>query len=75
MQSFLLATWFLSALVDFLLSQAFQFLFDYEVEELPAGMWVCHFSCCSLGVFYDTISGIMSLLLSNLWTILNRIKG
>lgn len=42
--SFLLATWFLSALVDFLLSQAFQFLFDYEVEELPAGINVFSFT-------------------------------
>lgn len=37
-QSFLLGTWCLSALMDFLLAQAFQFLFDYEVEELPAGL-------------------------------------
>ncbi|XP_056148088.1 ubiquitin-associated domain-containing protein 2 isoform X2 [Lampris incognitus] len=36
--SFLLATWFLSALVDFLLAQAVISLFDYEVEELPAGL-------------------------------------
>uniref|UniRef100_A0A3Q2R0U9 UBA domain containing 2 n=1 Tax=Fundulus heteroclitus TaxID=8078 RepID=A0A3Q2R0U9_FUNHE len=36
--SFLLGTWFLSALVDFLLTQAFQYLFEYEVEELPAGL-------------------------------------
>ncbi|KAK1905426.1 Ubiquitin-associated domain containing protein 2, partial [Dissostichus eleginoides] len=33
--SFLFGTWVLSALMDFLLAQAFQFLFDYEVEELP----------------------------------------
>lgn len=37
-QSFLLGTWCLSALTDFLLAQAFLFLFDYEVEELPAGL-------------------------------------
>lgn len=42
--SFLLGTWFLSALMDFLLAQAFQFLFDYEVEELPAGMLAPVFS-------------------------------
>ncbi|XP_061915284.1 ubiquitin-associated domain-containing protein 2 [Entelurus aequoreus] len=35
--SFLLGTWCLSALLDFLLAQAVFFLFDYEVEELPAG--------------------------------------
>lgn len=40
LQSFLLGTWCLSALVDFLLAQVFQLLFEYEVEELPAGMWV-----------------------------------
>uniref|UniRef100_A0A8C6TVH1 UBA domain containing 2 n=1 Tax=Neogobius melanostomus TaxID=47308 RepID=A0A8C6TVH1_9GOBI len=33
--SFLLCTWFLSALMDFLLAQAFEFVFDYPVEELP----------------------------------------
>lgn len=37
-QSFLLGSWCLSALVDFLLAQAFQYLFEYEVEELPAGL-------------------------------------
>lgn len=37
-QSFLLATWCLSALTDFLLARAFRSLFDYEVEELPAGL-------------------------------------
>ncbi|XP_043991664.1 ubiquitin-associated domain-containing protein 2 [Gambusia affinis] len=42
--SFLLGTWFLSALVDFLLAQAFQFLFEYEVEELPAGLLAPVFS-------------------------------
>ncbi|XP_071767796.2 ubiquitin-associated domain-containing protein 2 [Centroberyx gerrardi] len=36
--SFLLGTWFLSALMDFLLAQAVHFLFDYELEELPAGL-------------------------------------
>ncbi|KAM9810176.1 ubiquitin-associated domain-containing protein 2 isoform 1-T1 [Syngnathus typhle] len=36
--SFLLGTWFVSALLDLLLAQAFSFLFDYEVEELPAGL-------------------------------------
>ncbi|XP_067373529.1 ubiquitin-associated domain-containing protein 2 isoform X1 [Channa argus] len=36
--SFLLGTWCVSALIDFLLAQAFQFLFDNEVEELPAGL-------------------------------------
>lgn len=42
--SFLLGTWCLSALMDFLLAQAFQFLFDYEVEELPAGLLAPVFS-------------------------------
>uniref|UniRef100_A0A3B5AK34 UBA domain containing 2 n=1 Tax=Stegastes partitus TaxID=144197 RepID=A0A3B5AK34_9TELE len=42
--SFLLGTWCLSALIDFLLAQAFQFLFDYEVEELPAGLLAPVFS-------------------------------
>ncbi|KAK7901910.1 hypothetical protein WMY93_018679 [Mugilogobius chulae] len=42
--SFLLGTWFLSALTDVLLTQAFHFLFDYEVEELPAGMLAPVFS-------------------------------
>ncbi|XP_031163713.1 ubiquitin-associated domain-containing protein 2 isoform X1 [Sander lucioperca] len=42
--SFLLGTWGLSALMDFLLAQAFQFLFDYEVEELPAGLLAPVFS-------------------------------
>ncbi|XP_029306354.1 ubiquitin-associated domain-containing protein 2 [Cottoperca gobio] len=42
--SFLLGTWCLSALLDFLLAQAFQFLFDYEVEELPAGLLAPVFS-------------------------------
>lgn len=37
-QSFLLGTWCLSALLDFLLAQVFQLLFEYEIEELPAGM-------------------------------------
>uniref|UniRef100_A0A3B5LRP9 UBA domain containing 2 n=1 Tax=Xiphophorus couchianus TaxID=32473 RepID=A0A3B5LRP9_9TELE len=44
LSSFLLGTWFLSALVDFLLAQAFQFLFEYEVEELPAGLLAPVFS-------------------------------
>ncbi|CAL1577655.1 unnamed protein product [Knipowitschia caucasica] len=42
--SFLLGTWFLSALMDFLLVQGFQLLFDSEVEELPAGMLAPVFS-------------------------------
>ncbi|XP_053730952.1 ubiquitin-associated domain-containing protein 2 isoform X1 [Synchiropus splendidus] len=42
--SFLFATWCLSALTDYLLAQAFQFLFDYEVEELPAGLLAPIFS-------------------------------
>lgn len=42
--SFLLGTWFLSALTDFLLAQAFQYLFDYEVEELPSGLLAPVFS-------------------------------
>ncbi|XP_028983351.1 ubiquitin-associated domain-containing protein 2 [Betta splendens] len=42
--SFLLGTWCLSALIDFLLAQSFQFLFDYEVEELPAGLLAPVFS-------------------------------
>ncbi|XP_035462491.1 ubiquitin-associated domain-containing protein 2 isoform X1 [Scophthalmus maximus] len=42
--SFLLGTWCLSVLMDFLLAQAFQFLFDYEVEELPAGLLAPVFS-------------------------------
>ncbi|XP_068597570.1 ubiquitin-associated domain-containing protein 2 [Brachionichthys hirsutus] len=42
--SFLLGAWCVSALVDFLLAQAFQFLFDYEVEELPAGLLAPIFS-------------------------------
>ncbi|XP_034408571.1 ubiquitin-associated domain-containing protein 2 isoform X2 [Cyclopterus lumpus] len=42
--SFLVGTWCLSALIDFLLAQAFQFLFDYEVEELPAGLLAPVFS-------------------------------
>ncbi|XP_054456305.1 ubiquitin-associated domain-containing protein 2 [Anoplopoma fimbria] len=42
--SFLLGTWCISALMDFLLAQAFQFLFDYEVEELPAGLLAPVFS-------------------------------
>lgn len=42
--SFLLGTWCLSALVDFLLAQVFQLLFEYEVEELPAGMLAPVFS-------------------------------
>ncbi|KAL6102024.1 ubac2 [Pungitius sinensis] len=42
--SFLLATWCLSALTDLLLAQAFHFLFDYEVEELPAGLLAPVFS-------------------------------
>lgn len=42
--SFLLGTWFISALTDFLLAKSFQFLFDYEVEELPAGMLAPVFS-------------------------------
>ncbi|XP_077438772.1 ubiquitin-associated domain-containing protein 2 isoform X2 [Vanacampus margaritifer] len=36
--SFLLGTWCVSALLDFLLAQAFFYLFHYEVEELPAGL-------------------------------------
>ncbi|XP_077469346.1 ubiquitin-associated domain-containing protein 2 isoform X1 [Stigmatopora argus] len=36
--SFMLATWCFSALVDFLLAQAFSFFFKFEVEELPAGL-------------------------------------
>ncbi|KAJ0004675.1 hypothetical protein NQD34_010889 [Periophthalmus magnuspinnatus] len=51
--SFLLGTWFLSALMDFLLTQAFQFLFDYEVEELPAGMLAPVFSL--FVPFYNSI--------------------
>ncbi|XP_057704961.1 ubiquitin-associated domain-containing protein 2 isoform X2 [Corythoichthys intestinalis] len=35
--SFMVGTWCLSALLDFLLAQTFSFLFKYEVEELPAG--------------------------------------
>ncbi|MEQ2253633.1 hypothetical protein ILYODFUR_034225, partial [Ilyodon furcidens] len=42
--SFLLGTWFLSALVDFFLVQVFQYLFKYEVEELPAGLLAPVFS-------------------------------
>ncbi|XP_060895978.1 ubiquitin-associated domain-containing protein 2 [Labrus mixtus] len=42
--SFLLGTWLISALMDFLLAQAFQFLFEYEVEELPAGLLAPVFS-------------------------------
>uniref|UniRef100_A0A672GYC5 UBA domain containing 2 n=1 Tax=Salarias fasciatus TaxID=181472 RepID=A0A672GYC5_SALFA len=42
--SFLLGTWCLSALMDFLLAQAFQNLFDYEVEELPSGLLAPVFS-------------------------------
>ncbi|KAG7513159.1 ubiquitin-associated domain-containing protein 2 [Solea senegalensis] len=42
--SYLFGTWCLSALMDFLLAQAFQFLFDYEVEELPAGLLAPVFS-------------------------------
>ncbi|XP_029376953.1 ubiquitin-associated domain-containing protein 2 [Echeneis naucrates] len=42
--SFLFGTWCLSALMDFLLAQAFQFIFDYEVEELPAGLLAPVFS-------------------------------
>ncbi|XP_072246912.1 ubiquitin-associated domain-containing protein 2 isoform X2 [Leuresthes tenuis] len=42
--SFLLGTWCLSALMDFLLAQAFEYLFDYEVEELPAGLLAPVFS-------------------------------
>ena len=34
--------------MDFLLAQAFQFLFDYEVEELPAGLWVAQSLFCIL---------------------------
>ncbi|XP_060942995.1 ubiquitin-associated domain-containing protein 2 [Limanda limanda] len=36
--SFLFGTWCLSALTDVLLVQAFQLLFDYEVEELSTGL-------------------------------------
>uniref|UniRef100_A0A3Q3W2W0 UBA domain-containing protein n=1 Tax=Mola mola TaxID=94237 RepID=A0A3Q3W2W0_MOLML len=42
--SFLLGTWCLSALMDFLLAQVFQLLFEYEVEELPAGLLAPVFS-------------------------------
>uniref|UniRef100_A0A3Q3K1H9 UBA domain-containing protein n=1 Tax=Monopterus albus TaxID=43700 RepID=A0A3Q3K1H9_MONAL len=42
--SFLLGTWCLSVLVDLLLTQAVQLLFDYEVEELPAGLLTPVFS-------------------------------
>ncbi|XP_035029043.1 ubiquitin-associated domain-containing protein 2 [Hippoglossus stenolepis] len=42
--SFLFGTWCLSALTDFLLVQAFQFLFDYEVEELSTGLLAPVFS-------------------------------
>ncbi|XP_061601894.1 ubiquitin-associated domain-containing protein 2 [Cololabis saira] len=42
--SFLLGTWCLSALMDFLLVCAFQHLFDYEVEELSAGLLAPVFS-------------------------------
>lgn len=42
--SFLFGTWCLSALMDYLLAQAFQFLSDYEVEELPAGLLAPVFS-------------------------------
>uniref|UniRef100_H2LLB8 UBA domain containing 2 n=1 Tax=Oryzias latipes TaxID=8090 RepID=H2LLB8_ORYLA len=42
--SFLLGTWCFSALTDFVLVQAFQHLFDYEVEELPAGLLAPVFS-------------------------------
>ncbi|KAM4590826.1 ubiquitin-associated domain-containing protein 2 [Odontesthes bonariensis] len=42
--SFLLGTWCLSALMDSLLAQAFEYLFDYEVEELPAGLLAPVFS-------------------------------
>uniref|UniRef100_A0A3Q3MBG6 UBA domain containing 2 n=1 Tax=Mastacembelus armatus TaxID=205130 RepID=A0A3Q3MBG6_9TELE len=42
--SFLVGTWCLSALIDVLLAQAFQLLFDYEVEELPAGLLAPVFS-------------------------------
>ncbi|XP_045555507.1 ubiquitin-associated domain-containing protein 2 isoform X2 [Salmo salar] len=37
-QSFLFGTWVLTALVDFLLAEAFHYLFDYQVAELPAGL-------------------------------------
>ncbi|KAM9397278.1 ubiquitin-associated domain-containing protein 2 [Salvelinus alpinus] len=36
--SFLFGTWVLTALVDFLLAEAFHYLFDYQVAELPAGL-------------------------------------
>ncbi|KAG7279920.1 hypothetical protein CRUP_021553 [Coryphaenoides rupestris] len=36
--SFLWGTWVLSAYTDILLAQAVYFLFDHEVEELPAGL-------------------------------------
>lgn len=42
--SFLLGTWCLSALMDFLLARAFHFLLEYEVEELPAGLLAPVFS-------------------------------
>uniref|UniRef100_A0AAX7SKQ5 UBA domain-containing protein n=1 Tax=Astatotilapia calliptera TaxID=8154 RepID=A0AAX7SKQ5_ASTCA len=42
--SFLFGTWCLSALMDFLLAEAFQFLFYYEVEELPSGLLAPVFS-------------------------------
>ncbi|CAB1327455.1 unnamed protein product [Coregonus sp. 'balchen'] len=37
-QSFLFGTWVLTALMDFLLAEAFHYLFDYQVAELPAGL-------------------------------------
>ncbi|XP_041726603.2 ubiquitin-associated domain-containing protein 2 isoform X2 [Coregonus clupeaformis] len=36
--SFLFGTWVLTALMDFLLAEAFHYLFDYQVAELPAGL-------------------------------------
>uniref|UniRef100_A0A4W5KTL0 UBA domain containing 2 n=1 Tax=Hucho hucho TaxID=62062 RepID=A0A4W5KTL0_9TELE len=36
--SFLFGTWVLTALADFLLAEAFHYLFDYQVAELPAGL-------------------------------------
>ncbi|XP_010885002.2 ubiquitin-associated domain-containing protein 2 [Esox lucius] len=36
--SFLFGTWVLTALVDLLLAKVFHFLFEYQVDELPAGL-------------------------------------
>lgn len=37
-QSFLLGTWCVSALLDLLLAHSVSFLFGDKVEELPAGL-------------------------------------